>query len=277
MWGGAGALATCRALFLRSDSPPGLIAHVSEDPLIALGFEGMRGMDQQHLLTSDGPDPPPASKSQFIDDLRRWLTVMEISDAWPSDAEQSCEWLTGGAPPPASSTAEPTPTGTEVVAPQDEPTLTPAPTSTPTPAPTTAPTSTSTPTATSTPTRVPTGTAVPTPTVEPYWIFILPQVSPSSTSGGALYVSTESDVRSSTTCSFEGGGIGCASSERVQYQKLDGVEYRSKDAALAGLRAQMTECQNRAIVGWYGRTRGQWYGLWNIPNKFSGGPGPVCP
>jgi hypothetical protein len=56
-----------------------------------------------------------------------------------------------------------------------------------------------------------------------------------------------------------------------------GASYMTKDAALAGLRSQITECSRHAIAGWYGRAGGQWYGLWNVPNKFSGGPGPVCP
>jgi len=284
MWGGMGALSVCKALFNFSDSPNGLIAHINDDPLIALGFEGMRGMDPPRLMTSEGAEPPPLSKPQLIGALRGWMDAMEFREAWPPDGDQSCGWVTGGAPPPAvAGETPPTPTETprteEEATPTTIPTSTPAPTSTPTPTEAATPTWTPTPipTATRLPTSSPTATRPPTATAEPYWIFVLPQVSPGSTSGGALYVSTESDVRTSTSCSFEGGGIGCPSSERVQYQKLDSVAHQTKDAALAGLRGQITECQNRAITGWYGRARGQWYGLWNVPNKFSGGPGGVCP
>jgi hypothetical protein len=278
MWGGTGAVNVCRALINFSDNPDQLVAHIEGDPLIALGFEGMRGMDAPGLVTTDGPEPPPLTKPQLIDALRVWLDAMEYREVFPADGAQSCDWVTGGAPPPASA-HETAASATATLPTEDQatPTVISRETWTPTSTATLTLTPTAVATATRRPTSAPSATRPPTATAEPYWIFVLPQVSPSSTSGGALYVSTESDVRSSTTCSFEGGGIGCPSSERVQYQKLDNVVYPTKDAALAGLRSQTTECQNRAIVGWYGRARGQWYGLWNVPNKFSGGPGGVCP
>ncbi len=73
-------------LFIKDSRPSGetLLEHLQTDPLIKLGFEGMRGQDDLPPL------PPPLSQDAFIQATRGWINAMDAMDKYPASLSFGC-------------------------------------------------------------------------------------------------------------------------------------------------------------------------------------------
>jgi len=64
-----------------------LLKHIREDFLIALGFEGRRGIGKNTYLNYvPNPEPPGHSKQEFIRAMQTWVDAVGARKAWPPNA-----------------------------------------------------------------------------------------------------------------------------------------------------------------------------------------------
>lgn len=65
-----------------------LIKHIKSDHLVALGFEGMRGMSENSYIASFGlpaPAPPPLTKRKFLLATGDWVKALDALNSWPKE------------------------------------------------------------------------------------------------------------------------------------------------------------------------------------------------
>jgi Bacterial Ig domain len=79
-WGNLSASEICHRLL--SDRA-GLIEHLENDPRVALGFEGLRGIGDESPYWPIEAAPPPIDRDTFIELARQWLDAASQSKACP--------------------------------------------------------------------------------------------------------------------------------------------------------------------------------------------------
>jgi len=54
--------------------PSGLVSFLAADPVVGLGFDGLRGMDERSPFWPVEADPPPMNRADFVAAAARWAT-----------------------------------------------------------------------------------------------------------------------------------------------------------------------------------------------------------
>ena len=79
-WGGLSEGTICRALL---SDPAGVIDHLTNDPRVALGFEGLRGIGSDSPYWPIEAAPPPMDRESFVELTHEWLDASANSKACP--------------------------------------------------------------------------------------------------------------------------------------------------------------------------------------------------
>ena len=79
-WAGLSAGAICRRLL---SDPAGVIDHLTNDPRVALGFEGLRGIGSDSPYWPIAAAPPAMDRESFVELAQEWLDAAVNSKACP--------------------------------------------------------------------------------------------------------------------------------------------------------------------------------------------------